>query len=102
MVLLAEKEHTMADFVGRTCLMLTHAPKRRTGEMVMVMMMMIMLMVLMLLLLLQVMMMNKVMMIMCGAQLSMLSKAATAALKHVRVRSSAANAAHIFPILPAQ
>ncbi len=94
----------MADFVGRTCLMLTHAPKRRTGEMVMVMMMMIMimLMVLMLLLLLQVMMMNKVMMIMCGAQLSMLSKAATAALKHVRVRSSAANAAHIFPILPAQ
>jgi hypothetical protein len=49
------------------------------------MMMMIMLMVLMLLLLLQVMMMNIMMMIMCGAQLSMLLKAATAALKHVRV-----------------
>ena len=65
-------------------------------------MMMIMLTVLMLLLLLQLMMMNIMVMIVCGAQLSMLSKAATAALKHVRVRSNAANAGHIIPILPAQ
>ena len=40
MMLLAKKEHSMADFVSKTGLMLTHAPERRTGVMVMVMMMM--------------------------------------------------------------